>query len=146
MEPSLLISVIALLFSVITYILHDRRIKKQEGLINKYQLEKIDAERIEQNKALIRANFVRGTSGKNKVMVYNAGKSAARNINFEILSEDQNFMVLNKDRFPFDLLNPQESTALSLTTFEESPDTIRVRLTWDDRHDKKNVHEQILTL
>ena len=146
MEPSLLISVIALLFSVITYILHDRRIKKQEGLINKYQLEKIDAERIEQNKALIKANFIRGTSGKNKVMVYNAGKSAARNINLEILSEDKNFMVLNQDIFPFDLMNPQENTVLYLTTFEGSPDTLRIRLTWNDHHDLNNAHEQILTL
>lgn len=151
MDWSLVISLIAQLFSGITYILHDRRIKKQKGLINQYQLEqyqleKIDIEKIEQNKAFIKANFVPGNGSNNKVMVFNAGKCAARNINFEILSEDQNFIILNQDIFPFALLNPQESTVLRLTTYMGSPDTLRIRLTWDDDHDKDNMFEQILTL
>ncbi|MCX2450029.1 hypothetical protein OQX61_01990 [Pedobacter sp. PLR] len=63
MDWSLIISIAALCFSAITYVAHDRRIKKQEGLINAYQLEKIDAEKIEQKKAFVKANLIKGDKG-----------------------------------------------------------------------------------
>lgn len=146
MDWSLIISIGALCFSTVTYVVHDRRIKKQEGLINAYQLEKIDAEKIEQKRAFIKANLIKGNKGNRSIKVFNSGKSAARNIRFEILSEDQNFGFLNQDIFPFELLNPQESTELTMFVFVGSPDKIKIQFIWEDDSNMLNKYEQVLTL
>ncbi|MBC8986654.1 hypothetical protein H9X96_12795 [Pedobacter sp. N36a] len=146
MDWSLIISIAALCFSAITYVVHDRRIKKQEGLINAYQLEKIDAEKIEQKKAFVKANLIKGHKGNKIIKIFNSGKSAARNIRFEILSEDQNFWFLNQDIFPFELLNPQESTELIISTSIGSPDKVKIQFIWEDDSSLSNKYEQVLTM
>lgn len=146
MNWSLIISIGALCLSGITYILHDRRIKKQESLINMYQLEKIHTEKVDKKKAAIKANVIKEDQGRRLIKVFNAGKSVARDIYYEILSENQDFMILNEDIFPFALLNPQENTELIMMTTTGSPDKIKMRFIWEDDSNLTNTYEQILTL
>ena len=54
---SFLLSILAMLGSIITYFYHDRKIKKQEKKLNDYQLNKFKIEDIENNKAQIKGNI-----------------------------------------------------------------------------------------
>lgn len=56
---SLIISVLALIASVFTYLRHDKKLKEQERRINEYQLKQIEKEDLESKKAAIRGNIVR---------------------------------------------------------------------------------------
>ena len=51
-----IISFSALAFSLYTYIIHDKKIKKQSSLINEFQIEKNQKEKEENKKAIIEAN------------------------------------------------------------------------------------------
>ena len=50
---SLIISVLALIASVFTYLRHDKKLKEQERRINEYQLKQIEKEDLEGKKAAI---------------------------------------------------------------------------------------------
>ena len=60
---SLIISVLALIASVFTYLRHDKKLKEQERRINEYQLKQIEKEDLESKKAAIRGNIVKGLKG-----------------------------------------------------------------------------------
>lgn len=100
---SIVLSVLAILASVFTYVVHDRRLKRQEILINDYQLKKNQEEETEQKKALMRVNLIKGLKGKRTLKVYNAGKSTARNIQLKIQEENSLFMMNNP--FPFEFMH-----------------------------------------
>lgn len=56
---SIIISIVALLGSLVTYIIHDHKIKEQEKKINEYQLAKFKEEEEEGKKALISGNIIK---------------------------------------------------------------------------------------
>ena len=56
---SIILSIIALLGSLVTYIVHDRKIKRQEAKINEYQLAKIKEEEEDSKKAQICGNIIK---------------------------------------------------------------------------------------
>lgn len=145
MDVSIIISIIALSFSVITYIIHDRKIKKQEKLINAYQIEKIEEEKNELKKAIIKANaFYNGKA--TTIKVFNTGKCVAKDIRFEILSECQGFFLDTNGIFPYEIMNPQDSTQLTLHSYIDCPDKIKIRLLWNDDFGLNNYIEQVLTI
>lgn len=141
---SLAISLLAIIASVFTYIVHDRRLKRQEILINDYQLRKNLEEEQEQKRAKIRANIVKGFKGKTTLKIYNAGKATARKIELKILEEDKLFLMNNP--FPYEFMHPQDNTDLIIHLSDASPDKINVILTWEDDYQQENQHHQILTL
>lgn len=80
---SLIISVLALIASVFTYFMHDKKLKEQERRINEYQLKQIEKENLENKKAAIRGNIVKGLKSGRTLKVYNSGRATARNIRVE---------------------------------------------------------------
>ena len=52
---SLIIAILALLFSAFTYLKHDKKLKDQARKINEYQLKKIEKDDLESKKAAILA-------------------------------------------------------------------------------------------
>ncbi len=146
-DGSLLISFVALFLSLFTYFLHDRRLKKQEHLINDYQLQKISKEQDEHTKAVVKANIIKKNGGKRVIKIFNAGKSIARNVNIEILQGKDGIHTNDlNELFPYEFLNPQESTEFLIFLFEGPTAIIKIRTTWDDDFAFGNTHEQILTL
>lgn len=74
------ISALALLLSLYTYFRHDAKIKKQNALINQFQLEKFKKENDSEKKAIIEANVINREKGKRIIKVYNKGKAIAKNV------------------------------------------------------------------
>lgn len=142
---SLIISVLALIASVFTYFMHDKKLKEQERRINEYQLKQIEQENLESKKAAIRGNIVKGLKGGRTLKVYNSGRATAHNIKVEGLDVDGVF-YLPQDLFPYELMNPQDYAELTLHLTCGCPSTIKLKYVWDDESGKDIEFEQLLTL
>ncbi|WP_409149259.1 hypothetical protein [Sphingobacterium sp. BS-2] len=143
-DYSLVFSIIAIFGSLLTYFIHDRKIKAQEKLINDYQINKIIEEKIEKTQAVIRASIIKGNNGNRTLRVYNKGKATARNIRLFILDEPEYLYSTNP--FPFPALNEKENVDLIIHLHMGSPDNISFELIWDDEYAENNKHSQILQL
>ena len=142
---SLIISILALLFSAFTYLMHDKKLKVQERKINEYQLRLFEKEDIENQKAAIRGNIVKGLKGNRALKVFNSGRATARNIRIDGL--DVNGLFHRADElFPYELMNPQDYTEIFICPTLGCPHTIKLKYIWDDESGKNNEYEQVLTL
>lgn len=142
---SLIISVLALIASVFTYLRHDKKLKEQERRINEYQLKQIEKEDLESKKAAIRGNIVKGLKGVRTLKVYNSGRATARNIRVEGL--DVNGLIHRADElFPYELMNPQDYTEVTIHLVVGCPSTIKLMYIWDDEYGDNNEFEQVLTI
>ena len=142
---SLVISVLALIASVFTYLRHDKKLKEQECRINEYQLKQIEKEDLESKKAAIRGNIVKGLKGGRTLKVYNSGRATARNIRVEGL--DVNGLIHRADElFPYELMNPQDYTEVIIHLVVGCPSTIKLKYIWDDEFGDNNEFEQVLTI
>ncbi len=141
---SLVLSIIAVIGSVFTYLNHDRRIKKQELIINDYELKKRRSEETELRKAKIKGNIVPFPKGLRKLITFNAGKSIAYNIRIEILNEQEG--IIHQDFSPYEMLNPQESFENNIHLAYGHTPTLKIKYIWDDEYGKNNEFVQLLDL
>lgn len=142
---SLIISVLALIASIFTYFMHDKKLKEQERKINEYQLKQIEKENLENKKAAIRGNIVKGLKSGRTLKVYNSGRATARNIRVEGLDVNGIF-YMRRDIFPYELMNPQDYTELTMHLTYGCPSTIKLKYIWDDEFGDNNEFEQVLTI
>ncbi|MBQ4279448.1 MAG: hypothetical protein IJC16_05805 [Rikenellaceae bacterium] len=142
---SFIIACTAFAFSVFTFLFYDNKLKKQERKLNEYQLKKNETEEVEFKKAQIRGNIVKGEKGRRTLKVFNAGKASATNIRLEFLCNTDGLFG-SKNPFPYELLNPQDSTEAIFHLTVGCPDTLKVKYTWDDEFQKNNEFTQVLTL
>lgn len=142
---SLIISVLALLFSAFTYFMHDKKLKVQERKINEYQLRLFEKEDIANQKAAIRGNIVKSLKGNRILKIFNSGRATARNIRIDGLDIDGLFHSADK-LFPYELMNPQDYTEIVIYPLLGRPYTIKLKYIWDDESGTNNEYEQVLTL
>lgn len=141
---SIIISILALIGTVYTYFVHDRKIKRQEAIINEYQLAKFKEEEEENKKALISGNIIKKERGQRVLKICNKGKATATNINIQGL--DIKELDVYDKILPYELLHPQGYTEIRFMLIMGSPSTIRLTYTWDDPHQKGNTLTEILPL
>lgn len=141
---SLIISILALIGTVYTYFVHDRKIKRQEAIINEYQLAKFKEEEEENKKAQICGNIVKYDSGKRVLKFYNRGKAMATNINIQGLNIQA--IDIYDNILPYELLNPQDYAEITFRIIMNAPSTIKLTYTWDDAYQTGNSSTQILPL
>ena len=140
----IILSSFAIILSVYTYLKHDKEIKQQSFLINKYQLEKIIKEKEEEKKALIEANVISGQKGTKIIKVYNRGKSIARNVNIIIPENDGYHVFANPS--PIEI-RPKNGIEINLSTYMGNrPDKIRIEFEWEDDFSLKNTGSQTIQL
>lgn len=143
-QASLILSIIALLGSLATYIVHDRKIKKQEAKINEYQLAKIKEEEEDSKKAQVCGNIIKYDKGKRVLKVYNKGKAPAKNIRIEGIEE--NMFFDGTELLPFGLLNPQEAFELTFNIYNINQHILKITIHWDDLSHNDNTFTQQLSL
>ncbi len=142
---SFIISVVALLFSGFTFLFYDRKLKRQDAKINDYQLKQLEAAERDSKKAQIRGNIFKGPKGARIIKVYNCGHAVARNIRMEGLDIDGVYHRY-QEIFPYELMNPQDCTELTLHLACGAPSTLKIKFIWDDESGKNKEFEQVLTL
>ena len=141
---SIIISILALLGSLATYIIHDRKIKEQEEIINTYQLAKFKEEEEDKRKALVCGDIIKKESGHRILKIYNKGKANATNINIQGL-DIQEIDVYDKI-LPYELMNPQDYSEIRFRIIMNAPPTLKLTYTWDDEYKTGNTYTQILSL
>lgn len=142
---SLIISILALLASITTYLLHDRRIKKQEAKINEYQLTKIHEEEIENKKAQLNGDVTIFKNDSKRILhITNSGKATATNIRMEVLNNINISMLTNP--FPYELLHPREHFDVKFYLGIGPNQLIKVKYIWDDSYKKDNEFIQVLQM
>jgi hypothetical protein len=137
------ISIVALILSVFTYFKHDIKIKQQERLLNEYQLTKIETEKADSQKAIIEANVIQVKDGKDKIKVYNKGRSTARNVTVTI-PDVEGFKVIHNP-CPIDI-RPQNGIEIVVLLFTNYPDKVKIDFEWDDDFKDKNRDSQLIQL
>jgi len=140
---AIVISSLALIFSAYTYLKHDKKIKQQSSLLNKYHLEKIEKEKIEEKRAIIEANVVSDNKGRDLIKVYNKGKSIAKSVNV-IIPKNDGYEVINNP-CPIDI-KPQNGIEVMLILFTNCPDKIEIGFEWKDDLNEKNIDSQMIQL
>jgi len=139
----LIIASIALIFSIFTFFLHDRKIKKQAIRLNEYQLFKIEKESIELKSAIIEAFVISGKGGNSTIKIYNKGKCTAKDVMVTI-PDNEGFIVFNNPS-PMDI-RPQNSIEITLGLHMGSPDKTRIEFEWKDDNKPNNKESQIIQL
>ncbi len=142
---ALLIAFLSLIGSLYTYYRFNKKLKKQEILINDFQIDKNKKENEELNKAEIEANSNYNGKGNNTIYIYNKGKSEARNVNV-IIPDEEDIFVINKDKlFPTNIL-PRNSVKFIIEASMNAPDKIDIILKWEDNFKKDNNKSQPIQL
>jgi len=144
MDISLALSILALVGSVTTYLIHDKKLKSQEVRINEYELSKIENEKKEALKAKVRANSYKSRTGQQTIKIFNSGVAIARNIRIEFPANLDTYIRMGQ--FPYPYMNPQDSTEISVLLTNMTPETIEIILLWDDDFKENNDYRQIITL
>ena len=137
-------ALLALIFSFYTYLVHDKKIKRQEKLINDYNIEKIESEKLMEQKALIEANVIDGRNGNKIIKVYNKGRSIANNVIVGIPDSDGYSVFSNP--CPIEIL-PSNSINIELGALSTAcPATIRIEMSWDDNFKNNNLTIQTIQI
>jgi len=142
-DIALLVSVISMLGTVITFFFYDKRIKAQEKKINAFQLKKFVEEEEENKKAELRATVYQ-TGHNRKIKVYNRGKACAKNVN--LLFPEDHPLLLTNSPFPIEYMHSQDFNELVVHLRTGTKNKIEVVITWDDDFGTNRRHEQILQL
>lgn len=142
---SIVVAVLALAFSCYTFFAHDRRLKKQEKLLNEYQLRLMAQSEEDNKKAVIRARSVKYTGGKRTLYIYNTGKAKARNLKVDMIEDEQ--VIASRPDLPqiYEELLPNASREI-LLLLTEGDDEITLTFEWEDDFGKNNKESQTIDL
>jgi len=142
---STIVAALALLLTGITYFVHDRKLKKQEILLNDYQLRLMALGEDELKQAVIRAEIQDRNKGNRTVYIANYGKSKATNLRIELVNEDE--IYASNPELPWDIkeLLPRAHRDILLLLCE-GDDEATFKFTWDDEFKKGNTEQQTISL
>lgn len=143
---SLIISICALLLSAFTFVIYDRKIKKQNLILNQYQILKIDEENLKKKYAKISGTVIRENRQMRKLVISNEGLASAHNICITDIRNFRGISLTGMASIPFELLNPGEHFEIPFMISESTPDIINVEYTWDDDNKAHNIYKQNLQL
>lgn len=142
---SIVISILAFLFSVITYFIQDYKLKKQETLLNQYKLMALTQVEEENKKAIIRAKTINISGGKRILYIINIGKAKARNVIVSLGKVDQVFVTRPQMPVTYDELLPDSSREIHLF-LTEGDDEITLNYSWNDDFSSDNNESQTIDL
>lgn len=144
---SLIVALGALIFSFYTYFAHDRELKRQEKLINDFQLSALEREEAELKKAQIRGNIIPTSSkGGRELRIYNSGKANAYNVRVVWTNSDDESTFLLEDISNLGTLSPHNPRTFPISLNYGHYKTMNLRYIWDDEYQANNIFEENLQL
>lgn len=132
---SLVISIIALLCTIGVYFIHDRKLKKQEGIIGEFNIKEFEHIETKRKQANVIAEFQKTGVSKRELIINNNGESEARNIRIEsedIERDKHFFQILDSNLFPIKQLHPSSQISLKVILVGDVAPTYDVTVIWDD--------------
>ena len=122
-----IVGIIALIAGAIVFVFFDRKLKKQQLLLNEYALQRQKAEQIDLKRAKIEA-IGRGENGVAYFVVQNVGKAAARNVRFSLDTD----LSLGLNPFPLKVMSPTDSVRVGVNLSLNDPISTLGTFTWED--------------
>ena len=143
---SLLISIIALAFSLYVYRTHDRHIKKLERELYQLQNDYYRSLQQKEKQASLRAEYAK-TEEWNYIIIYNEGHSSAKNVRIEPDDIDLQFGIFYAERtFRFPVLNPNEKCKITVFLSVNHARKPMITLIWDDEYSSNNRKDCVLSI
>ncbi len=139
----IIISVLALGFSLYTHFKYDDKIKKQNALINKFTLDKLEKEKEQEKRAVIVANVDEREKSSRVIKVNNKGKAIAKNVVVSF-PDKPNILIINNPS-PIDIL-PNHSINIRINVYSGSPNTTEIAFEWEDGVRLDNRGSQVIQL
>ncbi|TXJ28089.1 MAG: hypothetical protein E6Q24_07110 [Chitinophagaceae bacterium] len=137
-DPSFYVALVALLLSVWIYFAHDKRIKRQETLINQFELERLMLEKELQKKANLEILIDDSQSARKDLIIVNTGKNLASDIRISIEeNEGIEGFIITERILPFEL-QPNQRRTITLFLHTGSPDCVTATLKWNDEYKADN--------
>lgn len=128
-----ILSSLGILGGLWAYIKHDRKLRDQEKRLNDFQIKQFEKAETEEKMADMKCFVIHGEKGNGRIRFYNDGKSNARNVRVEILSSDEDMRAVDvEDWKSYKVINPHSYREENLSLSIGCPDTIDLRIIWDD--------------
>ncbi len=144
---SLFVSICSLAIPAISFFLYDRKIKKQNCLINQYQIQQIEEKKCALNCAKIFGSIIKGKMGMRTLVITNKGLATAKNFHlFDIRDYNGIFQTDKLSAYDRQELAPEGKIEVPFIISESAPDAIRIKCIWDDDHKTGNIYQQSLQL
>ena len=139
---ALVFSGISLLVAIISFALSTKsqnlqnRVNEIEIKLKEYELE----EREQQKAPYVEARIIHISKNNYKIKIWNSGNSNAKNVT---ASWDTNsVIVLNSNKMPFEILEPQQNFDLSIVVYDGMPDKLHIITKWEDENGNSKSKEQ----
>ena len=132
---SLIISVLAILGSLFVYVLHDRKLKKQESKLNELQLSEIEMSKEDRIKAIVRMDTCYMSNGKGILFLFNEGQAEARSISW--LFDNDILGNINKED-AYERLSPGQRIGFNYYFLKRNDEKTNVTITWEDDFSTSN--------
>ena len=130
---SIVISIVSLAWGIYVYVVHDKKLKEQQTLINKYQINKIDKELEAEKRADIIA-FVKNkkddfTNSTGTLVVQNVGIAVAERVCLSPISDRDSSCI---SKVYYSKLGPNELQEQSLNWTIRTSREIDIIISWKD--------------
>lgn len=133
---SLILAIYSLRKSIKSQDLQDR-VNEIELKLKEYELA--EKEKQQQKEACIEARVIHVNRSNYKIKIWNSGNSIAKNITAS-WDDTNEILLLNKDKMPFEFLEPQKGFELSVFAYDGSVNKLCIKTEWED--DRSEMHEK----
>ena len=127
----LLVSIIAIIVSILS----DRKVKKLDVLLKEKELQHQETDEVDSKKADVEVEVIETAPKKmNLLRFYNKGKAPARNISFDIPSDDDDNKIMinmSRDYLPYPKLLSYQKFEVGYYNNSYKPHQTII-ITWDD--------------
>lgn len=144
----LLIALAALVVSIVAIVKSSKaqklqnRINELEIQIKQYEVDKIKKEQDEASNSCVEARVVTMGAGKHRMKVWNSGNTTVYNVSASF-DGNPGIMIMDRDKQPFEELEPGKNYELVLITYDGSTSKFRIITEWEDKEGIKRSRSQM---
>jgi len=105
------------------------------------QYELAEKEKEQESVSCVEASIIHEIKNKFKIRVWNSGNAIAKNV---VASWDNSngIIFLDKEKMPFEALEPQKSFELTINTYNGAPSKLCIKTEWEDENGEKKEKTQ----
>lgn len=142
---AIILSILSLLLALISFIVSvksqrlQNRVNEIELKLKQYELEKKEKE--QQKIPVVEARIIHVIKNQYCIKVWNSGNGIAKNV-VAYWDDIQRIVNFDKEKMPFEVLEPQKWFELRIQTFNFSPRKLCVTTEWENEQGEKNTKKQ----
>lgn len=142
---ALAISAVSLVVAIVSFIISSKsqhlqdRVNEMELKLKAYELE--EKEKEQHKAACIEARINHIAKGNYRIKIWNSGNAAAKNVTAS-WDKGSQIIFFDQEKMPFEILEPQKSFDLAISTYMGSPRKLCITTAWEDDDEERHSKEQ----